>query len=113
MFLLLWRRVYRWVPGLADTRRGAWRADEDGVKKGSVAVKIDGVALLVPENGSLAHRRLGEVGGFKGAAAERNGSSVHSEDEEDCRRYLCFLLAVLPITYILSSQWFLQALNIP
>ena len=93
MFLFLWRRVYRWVPGLADTRRGAWRADEDGVKKGSVAGKIDGVALLVPENGSLAHRRLGEVGGFKGAAAERNGSSVHSEDEEfeDCRRCLCFL----------------------
>lgn len=39
------------------------------------AVKLDGVALLVPENGSLAHRRLGEVRGFKGAAAERNGSS--------------------------------------
>jgi hypothetical protein len=53
-----------------------------------------GAVAYVLENGSLAHRRLSEVGGFKGAAAERNGSSVHSEDEEDCRRYLCFLLAV-------------------
>ena len=52
-----------------------------------------GAVAYVLENGSLAHRRLSEVGGFKGAAAERNGSSVHSEDEEfeDCRRYLCFL----------------------